>query len=280
MSVDFGRGGRVRGILTVCHSVGVARQIRRGQAELGRPQRDFSDIFLAGKGDSDRSKYSRSIVQPKFAQVRPILSRCAMIVGTKRFESYSFAMTKASRTVFLLRVSLAGSCPEIWRAVVVPGDYTLAHLHVILQTVMNWLDYHLHEFEINDKTYGRPDYDDEAEGLLDERAVTLKEVLTAPKPFWYAYDFGDGWRLSLAVEKILRHDLKTLYPQCVDGSRSAPPEDVGGIPGYERFLEAIADPSDEEHDEQLEWIGGAFDPEQFDVKYVNTELRKIFRLLD
>jgi hypothetical protein len=191
------------------------------------------------------------------------------------------AVMKASRTVYLLRVSLAGTRPAIWRTVLVPDDYTLAHLHVILQTVMNWLDYHLHQFEINDKTYGRPDYDDEAEGLLDERGVTLREVLTAQEePFWYAYDFGDGWRLELAVQEILRRDPKTLYPQCVDGSRSAPPEDVGGISGYERFLEAIADPSNEEHDEQIEWAGGAFDPEDFDLEYVNSELRKIFRLLN
>ena len=188
---------------------------------------------------------------------------------------------KTSRTVYLLRVSLAGTCPEIWRTVLVPDDYTLAHLHVILQTVMNWLDYHLHEFEISRKTYGRPDYDDQAEGLLDERAVALREVLAAAKePFAYTYDFGDGWRLSLVVQEILGRDPKTLYPQCVDGSRSAPPEDVGGLFGYERFLEAIADPLNEEHDEQLEWVGGSFDPEEFDLEYVNTELRKIFRLLD
>jgi hypothetical protein len=188
---------------------------------------------------------------------------------------------KASKTVYLLRASLAGTRPEIWRTVLVPDDYTLAHVHAILQTVMNWLDYHLHEFEINDKSYGRPDCDDEAEGLLDERAVTLKEVLAATtEPFSYAYDFGDGWRLSLAVQDILRRDPKTLYSQCVGGSRSAPPEDVGGISGYESFLEAIADPSHEEHDEQLEWVGGAFDPEELDLEYINDELRKIFRLLD
>ena len=188
---------------------------------------------------------------------------------------------KTSKTVYLLRVSLAGTRPEIWRTVLVPDDYTLAHLHVILQTLMSWLDYHLHEFEINDKTYGRPDYDDEAEGLLDERTVTLREILTPSKePFWYAYDFGDGWRLSLTVQETLARDPGADYPQCVNGSRSAPPEDVGGASGYERFLQALADASHEEHDEQLEWVGGAFDPEKFDLEYVNTELRKIFRLLD
>ncbi len=188
---------------------------------------------------------------------------------------------KASKSAYLLRVSLAGIRPEIWRTVLVPDDYTLAYLHVIIQTVMDWLDYHLHQFEIDGKNYGRPEYDEDAEGLLDERTVRLKEVVTARKdPFWYAYDFGDGWRLSLVLKQILQHDPRALYPQCVDGRRSAPPEDVGGIPGYARFLEAIGDPLDEEHDQQLEWVGGEFDPEQFDLDYINTELRKIFRLLD
>jgi hypothetical protein len=68
--------------------------------------------------------------------------------------------------------------------------------------------------------------------------------------------------------------------QHFDGSRCAPPEDVGGISGYERSLEAIADPSNDELDEQLEWIGSAFDPEEFNLEYVNTELRKIVRLPD
>lgn len=146
-------------------------------------------------------------------------------------------MTKVLKSAYLLRVSLAGIRPEIWRRVLVPDDYTLAYLHVILQTVMDWLDYHLHEFELDGKTYGRPDYDEDAEGLLDERRVTLRAVLAEGKePFSYAYDFGDGWRLSLTVQEILPRDSKTSYPQCVDGRGAAPPEDVGGTSGYQHFL--------------------------------------------
>ncbi len=45
--------------------------------------------------------------------------------------------------------------------------------------------------------------------------------------------------------------------------------------GYADFLEAIADPSHPEHDEYLEWIGGEFDPEVFDMKGINEKLRAI-----
>jgi hypothetical protein len=38
---------------------------------------------------------------------------------------------------------------------------------------------------------------------------------------------------------------------------------VGGVWGYADFLEAIADPDHEEHDDLLRWAGGRFDPDAF-----------------
>ena len=49
---------------------------------------------------------------------------------------------------------------------------------------------------------------------------------------------------------------------------NAPPDDSGGVWGYEEMLEVLADPSHEEHEETKEWIdsmtGGTFDPKHFD----------------
>jgi hypothetical protein len=59
------------------------------------------------------------------------------------------------------------------------------------------------------------------------------------------------------------HFLST-YPLCVKGGRSCPPEDVGGVWGYSEFVEALADPKHEQHDEFVEWAG-PFDPEEFDA---------------
>ncbi|MFD7710146.1 hypothetical protein [Streptomyces sp. NPDC059786] len=42
--------------------------------------------------------------------------------------------------------------------------------------------------------------------------------------------------------------------------------------GYANFVEAITDPGHEEHDELLEWVGGAFAPDQFDVEDINKRL--------
>lgn len=63
------------------------------------------------------------------------------------------------------------------------------------------------------------------------------------------------------------------YPRCTAGERACPPKDVGGIYGYERFLKAISDPDHEDHDELVEWIGGDFDPEAFDLGRFNSKLR-------
>jgi hypothetical protein len=77
------------------------------------------------------------------------------------------------------------------------------------------------------------------------------------------------------LEKILPSESKTRYPVCLGGARACPPEDCGGVGGYVDFLQAISDVDHEEHDEMLEWIGGEFDPEEFDLDLVNQGLKTI-----
>jgi hypothetical protein len=47
---------------------------------------------------------------------------------------------------------------------------------------------------------------------------------------------------------------------------------VGGPYGYAEFLEAMQDRGHPEHDRMVEWIGGRFDPEKFDVEAINRAL--------
>jgi hypothetical protein len=75
------------------------------------------------------------------------------------------------------------------------------------------------------------------------------------------------------LEKVLTPEPGVSYPRCTAGKRACPPEDCGGVWGYADFLEAIADPEHEQHEELLEWVGGEFDPEQFDVAEANAALR-------
>jgi hypothetical protein len=180
-----------------------------------------------------------------------------------------------SPLAYQLKITLAGSKPPIWRRFIVPGDISLDRLHDVIQIVMGWHDGHLHQFEIGDQIFTDQPEQQDLDGY-EERDYRLCDLVTREKvKFWYEYDFGDGWRHHLVVEKIepLPASQRAL-PCCLKGRRHCPPEDVGGIWGYEEFLEAVADPKHPEHDRYCEWAGEAFDPEAFDVDGVNLELAK------
>lgn len=187
-------------------------------------------------------------------------------------------MKKASPSeIHQLKITLRYIRPPVWRRVEVPKDITLAKLHRIIQVAMGWYDSHLHQFIVGKTYYGEPSLDEFSElDLKDERKVRLGQVLSKPKQkMVYEYDFGDGWEHDIVLEKVLPPDSNTRYPVCLEGARACPPEDCGGVPGYKNFLDAIRDPDHEEHDEFLEWIGGEFDPEDFDIALANRELNRI-----
>jgi hypothetical protein len=51
------------------------------------------------------------------------------------------------------------------------------------------------------------------------------------------YDFGDEWLHELVVQASLPvHPEAPDVPDCVSCTRASPPEDCGGVPGYEDAL--------------------------------------------
>src|SRR5262245_32210864 len=179
----------------------------------------------------------------------------------------------ASDTIYQLKVTLRESKPPIWRRIQVPGDISLAKLHQILQVVMGWTDSHLHQFVVGRTIIGVPDPDFGME-VKNERTFRLSQVAGGEKSkFVYEYDFGDNWQHDILVEKVLQAESGARYPICLTGKRACPPEDCGGVWGYDDLLEAIRDPNNPEHDEMQERLGDEFDPEAFDVDAVNQELR-------
>jgi len=186
--------------------------------------------------------------------------------------------------ILTLNAALLGTDPPIWRRFQVSDRMTLGDLHHVLQIVMGWNNFHLHEFYIDDSTFGAclsPDYD--SEPLENENAYELRKVLPATGGvFHYIYDFGDSWEHQITVETIGEPEAGIPYPRCLDGARSRPPEDCGGIPGFHNILAILDDPSHEEHEEVLDWLGEGFDPEEFDVACVNKDLENFdeWRLLE
>ncbi|MBP89731.1 MAG: hypothetical protein CMJ64_24005 [Planctomycetaceae bacterium] len=167
--------------------------------------------------------------------------------------------------------------PAIWRRIQV-RDCTLADLHDQIQAAFGWWNYHMHQFEIDGERYGpsSPDDFDFGMEMLDESGVLLSQLLpeSGKRAKWiYEYDFGDGWRHEIVFEGYPPIDKKVKYPLCVEGERACPPEDVGGPWGYAEYLEAMADPQHERHEELMEWRG-PFDPDEFDAKKVTREMRK------
>ena len=194
-----------------------------------------------------------------------------------------------STPIYQLKISVKGITPPIWRRVLMPADVTFRALHETIQLALGWSDGHLHEFatekrngmyiegKITDlKTLDGAD--PWGEPPADERKVKLNERLSKAKDrLAYSYDFGDSWEHEILLEKILVRDKEIDYPVCIAGKRICPPEDCGGIGGYERMLFVLKNPKHPEHGEMLEWLGidraEDFDPEEFDVDTTNGLLR-------
>jgi hypothetical protein len=195
------------------------------------------------------------------------------------YEEVQAGMT-ATPQVYQFKVVLIGVEPPIWRRIQVPETYSFWDLHVALQDAMGWLDYHLHVFRVirpgagDVEQIGIPD-DDPFDGdkpTLPGWEVPITRHFSGPgTTVPYEYDFGDGWEHELTLEAILPRQAGQRYPLCVDGARACPPEDCGGVYGYENVLTVIQDSTHEEHESMLEWLGGRFDPERFDPKRVKFD---------
>ena len=178
--------------------------------------------------------------------------------------------------IYRLRITLEGIAPAIWRSVLVPASSSLRRLHNVIQASMGWTNSHLHRFESDGRRLGRPDPD----GLMyleDDARWRVREFLTAPgDKLAYEYDFGDSWRHTVLLEAVQDPGQgASRAARCIAGARACPPEDCGGIPGYQGFLEAVLDPFHAEHREMLEWVGGGFDPEAFDVGEADRRVAKV-----
>lgn len=170
----------------------------------------------------------------------------------------------STKTIHQLKITLGDIRPPVWRRVQVPSTITLGELHLVIQAAFGWWDYHLHEFEINGIRYGTDDGEGWGDPPKDEHRAKLERLAPVGGKIGYVYDFGDNWKHTITVEKVLPADPRATYPACVAGKRACPPEDCGGTWGYADFLEAIANPDHQEHKAMLEWVGHPFDPEHFD----------------
>ena len=175
-------------------------------------------------------------------------------------QSQGIGAIPASERLYQFKITLLGIKPPIWRRIKVK-DCTLDKLHEHIQTAMGWTNSHLHQFEIGGERFGDPELLDDGFDdfeCIDSTVTKLSEVV--PKTgkrcrFKYEYDFGDCWEHEVTFEGCVKAEPDGRFPLCLEGARSCPPEDVGGVWGYEEFLEALADPEHEQHEDFVQWAG-------------------------
>ena len=196
--------------------------------------------------------------------------------------------SKQAPMIHQYKVSLREISPAVWRRIQVPENYTFWDLHVAIQDSMGWLDYHLHAFHFPETDgkraveIGIPD-EESNHPILQGWEVAIADYFIRPGvAALYQYDFGDRWEHEIVLEGVLLGEPKQKYPRCIAGERACPPEDCGGVPGYQHLLQVLRQPKHPEHAESVDWLKGhaknyhPFNPERFDmhaVRFSNPKKR-------
>ncbi|MDH4238171.1 MAG: plasmid pRiA4b ORF-3 family protein [Phycisphaerae bacterium] len=187
-------------------------------------------------------------------------------------------MVRADVQVYQLKITLQEIEPAIWRRLQVRRQVRLDRLHLMIQAAMGWTNSHLHEFLIKGQKYRDLEqmYEDIDEpDMNNEEEFRLAKLVGEGDVFEYKYDFGDCWQHEILVEDLIEPEPGIKYPRCLAGERACPPEDCGGLWGYEELLEALGDLEHEDYEHYRGWVGEDFDPERFDLKAVNMALRRV-----
>ena len=177
------------------------------------------------------------------------------------------------RQIYQLKIVLRDIKPTISRQIIVYSDTLLVDIHRIIQTTMGWTNSHLHSFNDGLNDYAPLEF--EVENSNDSRKIKLNKILKKEKDkILYEYDFGDGWMHEILLEKIIIDTVKGQIPSCIKGKRNCPPEDCGGTYGYHDILKTLSNPKSEDYKSIVDWLGGVYDPEYFDIDSVNKLLKQ------
>ncbi len=194
-------------------------------------------------------------------------------------ETHGIGIMISNERIARIHIQLDHIKPVIWRRVEVPITTSLKGLHDVIQAVMLFEDYHLFEFNAGGRRYAVPDPEwDLGRETYAARNVRIGALVERGiETLDYTYDFGDDWRHSITVEAVTDADPAVEYPRFVDGDRRAPPEDVGGVSGFEEFLDAMTKPRHKQYRQVADWYGGRFEPEDISVATINERLAKLAR---
>ena len=207
----------------------------------------------------------------------------------KSIKNKSLPKKEGGGKILQFKITLNDSRPSIWRRIQVPSEYTFFELHVAIQDAMGWSDSHLHSFNIAQKgttvpimiQYPNPESDSELDNdSLDERDESVTNYFGKTiKQCVYEYDFGDSWDHTVLLEKEISPELGVKYPRCTAGKNACPPDDCGGMGGYEHLKKVLKNPKHPDHDDMVDWLcidnASDFDPAEFSPREVVFQNPKV-----
>lgn len=169
------------------------------------------------------------------------------------------------------------------RRLVIPMGITFKELHKIIQIAFDWRNSHLYDFNLFDES-GHcvlniiSEHEEVFEPRQDcpmvwDKDIWIDEYVKAQMKILYTYDYGDDWRHEITVLGIVP-DYDKNYPTCILAEGNRPPEDVGGISGFERYQEIMNDPDHPEHEETKHWTAGQW-YRDFEMDLTNQRLRHV-----
>lgn len=88
---------------------------------------------------------------------------------------------------------------------------------------------------------------------------------------------GDSWHHTVRLVEIRRYEdaqirFSNIGVEVLSGEGACPPEDCGGVSGYEEILRILQDPEDYEYERFRSLLGPHFDPEFFDNRSARRRL--------
>ena len=192
---------------------------------------------------------------------------CQGYRGYADIESVEYKYPLRNAVKYVLRITLVGSSPRVWREIAVPSNIKLTSLAYVIILAMGWQESHLSMFKKWRKEYhvymdGADMYDYPIEDASD---YALCDLLSKGEEMTFVYDFGDSWRHTVKVLDCLEYDKdEKQYIRLLDGKNACPPNDVGGINGYKEMLRILKEePDDEEAQEYYTWLGSKWDEKFF-----------------
>jgi hypothetical protein len=152
------------------------------------------------------------------------------------------------------------------RTVVVPGDWSLAFLHMVIQKTFGWLDYHQYDFSKSEKdcerkwTINSEELSDFGDYMESSQTSIIDVLGKKGDKLSYTYDFGDYNEVEIVVVGVAKKpnikDFATTGPDVV--------EDSAGMGGIEGIVTIAKAGKGKQYKMLKDWLHGAFGktPEQ------------------